>query len=79
MVTATRTEEFKLVRTDESTKLYKLPNETDNVASIYLDEYDELELFAGKWLNIKADPIDTPRKTQTWVNERRTISEIWDI
>jgi len=77
MVTATRTKEFKLVRTDESTKLYKLPNETDNVASISQDEYDELGLFAGESRDIKADSIDTPPKNSDL--GERTVGHLRDM
>lgn len=58
MVTAVRTTDFKLVHTDEWSKLYLLPNETDDVSEKYPEKYNELQSFVEHWLQSEGAPLD---------------------
>jgi uncharacterized sulfatase len=58
MVTAVRTTDFKYIYTDKWTKLYRLPNETDDVTEAYPDQYTELQSFTDQWLQSEGTQID---------------------
>jgi uncharacterized sulfatase len=62
MVTAVRTTDFKLVHTDEWSKLYMLPNETDDVSEKYPEKYNELQSFVEHWLQSEGAPLDIAAK-----------------
>jgi len=59
MVTAVRTTDLKLVQTDEWTRLYALPNETEEVSKEYSDQFVELQSFTQQWLQTEGEPLDT--------------------
>lgn len=56
MVTAARTREFKLVRTDESTDLYRLPEESTDVKNKFPRVFSELRGFVEEWLENEGVP-----------------------
>lgn len=58
MLTAVRTTDFKLVQTDEWTKLYELPDEADDVSEKYPEKLDELHSFLDEWKSNKGNPIN---------------------
>lgn len=62
MVTAVRTTEFKLVRTDEWSKLYQLPDEMVDVAAEYPSVFDELSSFLDEWMNTEGQPFEAAPK-----------------
>lgn len=62
MVNAVRTTEFKLVHTDEWTKLYKLPNESDDVSEKYPYQDNDLQSFLEHWLQTEGAPLDIDSK-----------------
>ena len=65
MATAVRTTEFKLVQTDEWSKLYQLPDETNHVQNAYPSVFDDLKSFLHEWLTTDGTPFeDAPEETE---------------
>ena len=58
MITAVRTTKFKFIHTNEWTKLYELPNETDDVSEKYPDINEELQSFTKQWLQSEGKPLE---------------------
>jgi uncharacterized sulfatase len=57
MVSAFRTTEYKLVRTDEWTQLYRLPDETTDISHEQVDVLHDLETFANDWMASTGQPF----------------------
>jgi uncharacterized sulfatase len=65
IATAVRTMEFKLVQTDEWSKLYRLPDETNHVQTAYPSVFDDLKSFLDEWLTTDGTPFeDAPEETE---------------
>jgi uncharacterized sulfatase len=62
MISSFRTTDFKLIRTEEGTRLYNLPNETDDVSSEFYHVADYLTSFAGNWMDTVGNPLDVSSK-----------------
>lgn len=58
MVTAARTTEFKLVRTEEWSKLYHLPNEEDDVSEDHSAGYNNLNALLNEWMDTEGSPFE---------------------
>ena len=58
MVTAARTTDFKLVQTDDWTKLYKLPNEEEDISNKYPSEFEDLRSFISEWMDTEGTPFE---------------------
>lgn len=58
MVTAARTTDFKLVQTDDWTKLYELPNEQEDVSNKYPSEFEDLRSFISEWMDTEGTPFE---------------------
>jgi uncharacterized sulfatase len=57
IVTAARTTKFKLVQTDDWMKLYKLPNEEEDVSDKYPSKFEDLSSFINEWMNTEGTPF----------------------
>lgn len=58
MVSAFRTTKYKLVRTDEWTRLYELPDETVDVSGEQSKTLEELDSFADDWMATEGQPFE---------------------
>jgi uncharacterized sulfatase len=58
MVTAARTTDFKLVQTEEWTKLYELPDEDKDVSDEYPSQFEELQSFVSEWMDTEGKPFE---------------------
>jgi uncharacterized sulfatase len=77
LVTAARTKEFKLVQTDERTRLYRLPDETTDVATEYPDVLAELEDYLDTWWDTEGEPFAAdPEKTELGKETREHLKEM---
>ena len=54
------TTDFKLVQTEEWTKLYKLPNEEEDVSGEYPSKFEDLRSFVSKWMDTEGEPFEAP-------------------
>ncbi|NUE02276.1 sulfatase [Halorubraceae archaeon YAN] len=64
MVSAFRTTDYKLVKTDEWSYLYDLPNETADVSTEYPEVFRELNSFAEEWIATDGEPFEvSPTKS----------------
>ncbi|MGQ3330200.1 sulfatase-like hydrolase/transferase [Halorubrum sp. FL23] len=59
MVTAARTRDFKLIHTEESTKLFQLPDELTDVKNEFPNVHSELCSFVNEWLENEGTPIES--------------------
>jgi uncharacterized sulfatase len=57
-VRAVRTTDFKLVQTDEWSRLYEFPNEDNDVSSEYPDVFRKLDSFLNEWMESEGEPLE---------------------
>lgn len=58
MVTAARTTDFKLVWTEEWSKLYLLPDEEEDVSGEYPSVFEDLRSFVNEWMDTEGEPFE---------------------
>jgi uncharacterized sulfatase len=58
LLTSVRTADYKLLHTEEWTKLYRLPNESTDVKENEPNVYKELLTFVQNWLDSEGQPLD---------------------
>jgi uncharacterized sulfatase len=64
MLTSFRTPEFRYERSDERSRLFKLPDETADVSDEYPDIRDRLDDELSEWLTTEGEPIATGEDSQ---------------
>lgn len=57
MAISVRNKKFKFVRTDECARLYRLPNEMNDVKKEYTEEFDKFCSFTDQFLKTKGTPL----------------------
>jgi uncharacterized sulfatase len=58
MLTAARTTEHKLLHTEEWTRLYRLPDETEDIKESKIQIHDDLLLQIEDWLMSEGRPVE---------------------
>ena len=77
MVTAARTTEFKLVRTEERTNLYRLPDEETDVSEGHPEVLRELNAYLNDWWETEGQPFDaTPTRTDLEEDTKKHLEEM---
>jgi uncharacterized sulfatase len=77
MITAARTQEFKLIRTGEEMTLYLLPDESADVKTDFPYVFSELQNFLEEWLKTKGTPSkNSPEETELSDEMKKHLEEM---
>lgn len=76
MLTSLRTKDFRYEQSTERSRLFRLPNETDDVAGEYPNTAAELEAELSEWLERSGKPIMSGAETNLTEDMREQLRDL---